>query len=226
MKLKDVAIAGLLVIVAGQAVTSCVERRRRRAERVAAANELADHSRTEYWLRGQLVVAARYLHQGTVQLDQSQRRQRQQAVLAVGLRFERDTLRRALAVQPTVTDSAVRVKSHLDTNGVHVQTDVVIAGVGPIVGMTPAARVFYDVAIAPIDLQVGVSCEGPNARVLVTGPRWSDLTISNGTMTADVCNPAPPEWQPFTLRAPSVPTAGILFGAGVLACKLNLFGIC
>lgn len=219
MTLERAAIAVLVLVVAGQQLRSCVDARARRAERLAAANQLATSAVQQDWLSGQLRVAARYLVQGQVQLDQTQRDRDQQAVLAVGLRVQVDALRGRVDVAPQLSDSGVRVVSgwgRLPIHGVHVESDVLVRGVAPIAGQEPAAVVGYRVQLAPVDLRVGLSCEGANARVLVTGPRWSTLTLSPGTISAAVCNPAPPAWRPFTLRAPSLPWAAGLVGLGYI----------
>lgn len=220
MKLERVAIAVLLVIVAGQAIAGCADRRRRRAERIAAANTLADAARQEDWLRGQLRVAVRYVHQGQVQLDATQRERNQQALLATTLRLEARELHGDVAVQPQILGDSLKVRSewgNLDTNGVHVAAQLAVSGVAPIAGRPIAGTMFFDVTLAPVALQLGFACVGPNARFYATGPRYQPLVLERGVVDPKICNPPPPSYQLLSLRVPSLPWAVILFGGGLLA---------
>lgn len=219
MKLERVAIAVLLVVVASQAIASCVDRRRRREERIAAANQLAASATQEDHVSGQLRIAMRYMYQGQVQLDRTQRERDQQAILAAAFQVEARELSGAAAIQPSFANDVLHIHSEWgspDTNGVHVAADAALAGVAPIVGQPITGQMYFNVTLAPIPLKLGMACVGPNARFYVTGPRYAALVLERGIVTADVCNRAPPAWQPLSLRLPSLPWAAILFGGGLV----------
>ena len=217
MKLGRVAIAVLLVIVAGQSIAGCMERRGRRRERLAAANELADRAQQENWLKGQLRVAVRYVHQGQVQLDESQRERDQQAKLAATFQLEAAELAGKVAAAPVAAGDTASLRSEfgdLDSTGFHVLSQANIwpvRVVGALKGET-----LYRVELAPVPIKVGFACVGPNARFYVSAPRGRPLTLVGGVADPAICNPPPPAWQPFTLRAPSLPWSIILFGGGFL----------
>lgn len=218
MKLERIAIAVLLLLVAGQAMAGCMERRGRRRERLSAANELADRAQQETWYKGQLQVAVRYLHQGQVQLDETQRERDQQAKLAMVFRLEAQELRGKVAAAPAVAGDTARLATEfgdLDSSGFHVRSITAIwpvRAVGPLQGAAA-----YHVELAPVALQVGFACVGPNARFYVTAPRSRPIVLERGTVAAHVCNPPPPPYQLLSLRAPSLPWSAVLFGAGILA---------
>lgn len=218
MKLERIAIAVLLVIVAGQAVSSCIDRGRRRAERIASANALAGAAKQEDWFRGQLRVAVRYTYQGQVQLDQTQRERNQMAVLAATFRLEAQELRGQVTAAPTAAGDTVRYVSEFgklegdSATGFLVRTDV---RVWPVVTASPLqGTAWYAVKLAPVPLKMGFACVGPNGRFYVTAPRYQQVTIDSATVSADVCNPPAPRWQPFQMRLPSLPVAVALIFLG------------
>lgn len=226
MKLQSIVIGALAVVVVGQAATRCFEDRARRKEKIAAANALADASRTERFLRGQLQVATRYIHQGPIGRDRDTPRGTAVKV-TVDVALEPDTARGAAPPQPVAfTGNALRFQSswgNPDSIGLRITADVTIGPVAPIADTVPLADVFYTVAWAPARYTFDVSCEGPNARVVVAGPQWRDITIERGKMAEEVCHPTP-SWQPFSLRVPSLPWAAGLVTGGVLLCRFVLCG--
>lgn len=211
-------IYALLAIVLLQQAFLYMGQRARRAERINAANALAAHSTTERRYVAQLQIATRYIRQGQVALEKALRDRPATPKVAVDARLEarRDT---ATVSPPLVADgTSVHFTAgfgSLDTMGYHIENDVTIAGVGPILGAEPRVDINYDVTLAAALYKVRVSCEGPNARVAIAGPRWRGITIdSTSAVSEDVCNRPAPSWQPFTLRAPSLPWAAALVGLG------------
>ena len=216
MTLERAAIVALLVVVAGQAAASCVARGHWRTERLAAANTLADRAAQENWLRGQLRVAVRYVHQGQVELHESQRERNQQAKLAASFELEAQELRGRVGTTSVFAGDTVTFYStfgRLDSTGFLVEAQTRVWPMRPV--PPPRSDVFYRVQLAPVPLQVGFACVGPNGRFYVTAPRNRPLQLERGVVAADVCNPPPPRWEPFSLRRPpSLPWMAALVGVG------------
>lgn len=217
MKLERIAIAVLLVVCAGQAITGCLDRRRDRERTLAAANALADATAQGEWLKGQWRVTFRYLNQAKVELDETQRERDQQAILAATFRLEAKQLRGQVSAAPMLVVDTAQLETEfgdLDSAGFHVASIAQIWPVRPIGELHGQA--VYRVELAPVPLQVGFACVGANGRFYVTAPRNRPLVLEKGVVDPDVCNPPPPPWNPLSLKAPSLPWAALLFGGGIL----------
>lgn len=222
------AIGLLLIIAIVQGVGLYLGRRALWQANLAAANARAAHDRTRVRLADQVFVAERLAQQAQVQLAAALRRPgltgEAHVGLAVGKKVLVDTTPATVAID-TAKVPVAEIESKLDARDslgvfIKVHTDlfgVVAAGPAP----TPWTR--FEVTREPLLLDVNLSCErtehGNDAVVQVSGPRWATLDITEPKVDPEVCNPKPPAWRPFSLKAPSLPVAAALVGLGYLLAK-------
>lgn len=222
-RLTKWVLAALLLIVIAQGIAIYRGRRALYDANLAAANERARHDRTRVRLSGQVLVAERRAAQTRVQLDAALRRPGRNDQLGVGVAIGKkvvvDSARAAVAVD-TGKVPVVAIEAKLDARDslgvfVNVHTDLFgVAAVAP----APQAWTRFEVTREPLLLDVSLSCErtehGNDAVVQVSGPRWAALDITEPQVEAEVCNPKPPAWRPFQIKAPSLPVAGGLVVVG------------
>lgn len=217
-----VAFWVLLAIVIAQGIGIYLGRRALWEANVAAANARAQRDRTRTRYAGELAIAERLAMQLRVELDSVMRRKGQTDHALVRIRIERDSLaaRVPVAVMMPVPDT-IQLRATFDARdslGVYVQTLTTIGGVA-VVAPNPAAWSRFNVVREPMQLDVGLSCNGHDALAQVSGPRWATIDLREVRQDPEICNPRP-RWEPFSFEAPSLPWAAGLVGIGVLLRSL------
>ena len=205
--MNGVVLAGLLALIVWLGLTVYAQRRVLRAAQLHADSvEVAADSSRRYWV-GQTQVAARRAYQGQVQLAAALQQLQATGATLVGVRLERDSLRR-VGVGRASEDTAARTVTArgelaADSLGVTVRADVVL---GPVQALGPLTSSFtWDVVRHPILLDVALVClPGHRAEAQITSPNMVPLTVTGAASRADICYP-PPRWSPFSLRPPSLP---------------------
>lgn len=216
MKLERIALIALGVIAIAQGAALYRGRRALWEAHVATANAKAERDRTRVRFAGELAIAERLVVQGRVELTAALRREGQKDQALVRLRVDSARVRAIVAAAIAAPDSAreITLTSLLDARdslGVIVGTKTVLRGFGLSGREPPAAWVHYDIARAPLQLDVALSCQGHDAVAQVGGPRWATLELRDVKQQPEICNPRPPAWQPFSFQLPSLPwTAGLL----------------
>ncbi len=221
-------ILGILVtlIVLGVGVAFAARyvnglRNDRRDADIAAANERAAKDSTVRTIRREadssVAVATRLAFQGELHLREVFGDSLTTLVTAISkLTIEGDSLRASVEGPAAVEDSAgVRVvQGEFDARkslGVHVHADVIVPPPPkPVLWM-------WDVRREPLQLELALTCEGPQAVAQLAGPPWATLTLDSVVQTPDMCNPPVPViWNPFAFDLPSVPVMGGLLGVGIV----------
>lgn len=224
MTLKNGAIVALVLVAIAQGVALYLGRRALWEAQVATANAKAEHDRTRVRMAGDILVAERLALQVAVQLDAALKRTGQTDHALVRVRVERDSLRALvplLVAIDTGAAPAITLRAKLDARdslGLYIATTTELRGFFP-VGPTPNGWTRFEVTREPLQLDVALSCQGPDAVAQVSGPRWATIDLSRVEQRPEICNPRPPVWRPFTLRVPSLPWAVGLVGLGFVLAR-------
>jgi hypothetical protein len=210
----------LLAIAGIQGVALYLGRRALWHANLATANAKAARDTTRTHFVGRLAIAERLIVQKQVELDAALRREGQRAQALVRLTLERDSLVAQVAAVVAIDTSAgvpgVELHAVLDARdslGVYLSQQTSVRGVLPIIA-TPTAATRFEVYTEPVALDVAVSCQEHDAIAQVSGPRWAKIDLKRVEAQPEICNPKPPSWHPFSLRAPSLPWAAGLVGLG------------